>query len=570
MRLSGQPVRSLTPGMRLMGQVIGRVENGRVLMDFGGFKATATVDFPVRPGQRFPVLVLDNNRQLVLQKQNVASFENPQGHALQARLSAAMPTPKAPWPLTNAQLASFRGDIQTVLQKNATGQLVLPRPVAEALRQLQKHYEPLSLGPDALRLGTKMQQWVQHSGLFFEKRLARIFHRDHPALQNHTQLQRAVQQILQSDAKASLAQIERFVQHQGSEGQPDRAAQPARLPFSAKFSAAEPRSLATVPANPKAEGIDPALRQIGHVVQRLADQIRFQQQQVIRSANANGCADVHVDGQRRNQDAKPHEKIGTASLPGAKFTENMAQPPGATAGPKPNPSLLQQWLRHLPPLLDYVPLQRRRPIEGVVERLMETVAAARTNRSLPVHDILEKITVDLQQLRRFAEQLYSSGSPAERMVADHLRQGLEQGIEQWGAEISARKDAEAPVLMFEMTLPLEEGAGETRLKMFSRRRGDKRQPGHHRITLLLDMTRLGEMRIDLSLAEQRLAVGIYVADEAICRRLDSFLEQLTARLQDGFSEVTAQIAVTDVHLRAFEQQMTQAPLTNSGALSVRV
>jgi len=148
-------------------RVLELVSADRALVDLGKMRAVADVRFPVTPGEEIEVRVEDIGRQLrlrTLPPQNVptaGTAEAPVAQTLQlSRLAEAL------------QQDIIR--VLSGLQGDQTASARPPGAILEALKTVTGLLTPMEPLGDTLEVAARLQQRVESSGLFFEKKLEQI------------------------------------------------------------------------------------------------------------------------------------------------------------------------------------------------------------------------------------------------------------------------------------------------------------------------------------------------------------------------------------------------------------
>ncbi len=175
--------RSLVPGESLQARITGFEKDGLMLVDFGKFKAFAKIDIPVRQGQTVPLTVVKNDNGIAFavgpKAPTIGSASLPPAAAVDitprdqngvARQSPAA-SPTAP------EMAALRVQIQRLLdgrnrlEKGPSASL--PTPTRGALINLQQALSSASSSDDMATLVARVRDFVENSGVYFEKRLER-------------------------------------------------------------------------------------------------------------------------------------------------------------------------------------------------------------------------------------------------------------------------------------------------------------------------------------------------------------------------------------------------------------
>ena len=206
--------RSLVPGESIQGRITGFEKNGLMLVDFGKFKAFAKIDIPVRQGQTLPLIAVKQDQGVAFEvaprPRSSASANMPpandnavlsgaqsdaarQGVAVDLPVrheAKAMPSPPAGSPPTGAgpsapasgtDMVVLREQVQALLhgpnQQEKAGSNPLPATLKTALANLQHALDPASAGGDTTTLVTRVRDFVEHSGLYFEKHMEAAINR---------------------------------------------------------------------------------------------------------------------------------------------------------------------------------------------------------------------------------------------------------------------------------------------------------------------------------------------------------------------------------------------------------
>ncbi len=202
--------RSLVPGESLQARITGFEKDGLMLVDFGKFKAFAKIDIPVRQGQTVPLTVVKNDNGIAFaigpKAPAIGSASLPPATAVEVtprgqngvagQSPAASPTPHAQpemisgrpaqssvipaggsQPPAAPEMAALRAQIQRLLdgriQLEKDPSASLPTPARGALINLQQALTPASSSGDMATLVVRVRDFVENSGVYFEKRLER-------------------------------------------------------------------------------------------------------------------------------------------------------------------------------------------------------------------------------------------------------------------------------------------------------------------------------------------------------------------------------------------------------------
>ncbi len=237
---------ALTPGDTLTGRITGFQRDGLHLVDFGRFKAFTKIDIPVRQGQIVPLAVLksDDGLTMTVARDGTRSradsmlpmvsadritdaqinagavatrhaatrpLSSPT-HLMHTRPSFEGTRPSLP---TSADMILLGKQIRLLLNKTSpSGRTVtpsLPAALAQALANLQQMIKPASTVGGIEQLAARIKDFVDHSGLYFEKRLETalkdVHDRQQPLPAGERSGQTSIRDIMRSDLKPNLLRI---------------------------------------------------------------------------------------------------------------------------------------------------------------------------------------------------------------------------------------------------------------------------------------------------------------------------------------------------------------------------
>jgi hypothetical protein len=139
---------------------------------------------------------------------------------------------------------------------------------------------------------------------------------------------------------------------------------------------------------------------------------------------------------------------------------------------------------------------------------------------------------------------------AEALLAD---------IEQQQGRAVKRMDGTEPFQVFNYTLPLKDDNRTARLKVYYQKlpRAGKRKG--FRISLLLSMDRLGDLRTDFNLLEKDLTLTFFVKDQPAKAVFQQHVRELQELLAPLFDQLFMRVLVSEKKIKDFDRQYLQAP-----------
>jgi hypothetical protein len=197
----------LRVGDRLVGKVLELKGAGKAFMDFGRFRATADVGFPVRQGEVIHVKVMNKGTPLRLGLYGPGPGISEKGHSRNA--VGEFPSRQL--------LKEVQAQIRHLLpaagleHKGKTGSTEL----ATAVRNLMSHFEPMAVGKDVSQISGHLKRFIENAGIFYEKKLEKIIQ---PFIQGKSELPARglgeiseIRNIVNKDLKANLLVLREFL-----------------------------------------------------------------------------------------------------------------------------------------------------------------------------------------------------------------------------------------------------------------------------------------------------------------------------------------------------------------------
>jgi hypothetical protein len=256
---------SLVPGQSMEGRITGFSKDGLMLVDFGKFKAFAKIDIPVREGQILPLTVIKTDQGIAFSVGTRTPINAPSqasaspvaheiapdmtGRGMEKSTLPAEPiaqTPSAPIaqkpaavilsadkpvvpqpsgplsPPTAPEMAQLRGQIQQLLghpdlPARTTG-APLSLPTQAALTNIQQLLRPVSATGDSTTLMATIKDFVENSGIYFEKRMEAAIRslQDRPTPMTPSELaeQPSIRELMVKDLKPNLLILKQFFESQ--------------------------------------------------------------------------------------------------------------------------------------------------------------------------------------------------------------------------------------------------------------------------------------------------------------------------------------------------------------------
>ena len=116
--------------------------------------------------------------------------------------------------------------------------------------------------------------------------------------------------------------------------------------------------------------------------------------------------------------------------------------------------------------------------------------------------------------------------------------------------------SEDPFQFFSYVLPLKEDAQTARLKVYYQKKKSDPDQGF-RISLLLSLDRLGDLRTDLFLLDKDLTITFFVKEDAVKVKLQENFIELRKLLHGFFKQTLLKVIVSEKKVANFDQEDRQ-------------
>ena len=157
----------------------------------------------------------------------------------------------------------------------------------------------------------------------------------------------------------------------------------------------------------------------------------------------------------------------------------------------------------------------------------------------------------LEYLNTLDPETLNLDGTAKKRLQSALKEILTELQQQKNIAVK-RSSTDDPLQIFHLSLPFQEKRNAIKLKLyFTKKRGED-TPSHPRISLLLDLNRLGIVRSDFLMIQRDLAVTFYVNSVDIKDYFETQMEPIKKVLEDLFDTVSLAARVSEQKIKAFD------------------
>jgi len=163
----------------------------------------------------------------------------------------------------------------------------------------------------------------------------------------------------------------------------------------------------------------------------------------------------------------------------------------------------------------------------------------------------------LKFLMEDKEALQKFFAPRALTTLNNSINSLLADISQQQGRAAAQLDSAEPFQTFSYVLPLKEGGQTARLKVYFQKKQKSGANKGFRISLLLSLDRLGDLRTDFFLLDRDLTITFFVKENAVKVKLQENFIELRKLLHGFFNQTLLKVIVSEKKVANFDQEDRQ-------------
>jgi len=196
------------------------------------------------------------------------------------------------------------------------------------------------------------------------------------------------------------------------------------------------------------------------------------------------------------------------------------------------------------------------------------------NQLPEIRSIIEKdLKPNLLQLKEFLNNEQNTASlPGDSKTIETIRNTVESllnNIDMQQTRAVENQAKQEPVQFFSFQLPIKDEE-TAELKVFYNRGRKKESPDEFKLSLLLDMNKLGEVRSDFLYIKKDLSISFYVKNQEIKDFFDGHLEEVNEILGREFEDLKMSVVVSKEQIAGLEKEEAEAEIISEKAVNVKV
>jgi hypothetical protein len=222
---------------------------------------------------------------------------------------------------------------------------------------------------------------------------------------------------------------------------------------------------------------------------------------------------------------------------------------------------MEKWLPLLKSRLEDAGLFFEKKLADIVRRLAdrpESDLARELSRSPEIKKIL---TQDLKPILFILREYLEAPDSISKILDPKSLSSFKGTLDMLLADISSqqsrainRNELPDPFQVFSFVLPLKEDQKKAQLKLYCPKKKQNSSRTEFKISLLLDMDRIGEVRTDFFLMEKDLSITFFVKDEVNKKHFENHFEEISESLNSLFDYLVLKAVVSEKKIQAFHHE----------------
>jgi hypothetical protein len=222
---------------------------------------------------------------------------------------------------------------------------------------------------------------------------------------------------------------------------------------------------------------------------------------------------------------------------------------------------MEKWLPLLKSRLEDAGLFFEKKLADIVRQLVDRPESDLARELIRSPEIKKILTQDLKpSLFMLKEYLETSDSISKFLGAKSLS-SFKGTLDILLADISNqqsrainRHELADPFQVFSFVLPLKEDQKKAQLKLYCPKKKQNGSRAGFKISLLLEMDRIGEIRTDFFLMKKDLSITFFVKDEVSKKQFENHFEEINALLNSLFDYLVLKAVVSERKIQAFHHE----------------
>jgi len=190
-----------------------------------------------------------------------------------------------------------------------------------------------------------------------------------------------------------------------------------------------------------------------------------------------------------------------------------------------------------------------------------------------IKSIIEKdLKPNLLQLKEFLDNEKAMSRLTDQKTIETIRSAVDElltNINNQQNRAVQNESNQNPVQVFSFTVPIK-GEESAELKVFYNKKRKKDSPDEYKISLLLDMNKIGQVRSDFFYLKKNLTLTFFVRDQYIKDFFTEHLPDIRENLDPLFNKMNIDVEVSKEKIEAFTREENELEIITEKAVNVRI
>ncbi|MBW2438491.1 MAG: hypothetical protein JRF29_14495 [Deltaproteobacteria bacterium] len=222
---------------------------------------------------------------------------------------------------------------------------------------------------------------------------------------------------------------------------------------------------------------------------------------------------------------------------------------------------MEKWLPLLKSRLEEAGLFFEKKLADIISQLADRPESDLTRELARSPEIKKILTQDLKPILFMLKEYLETPDSIFKIIDAKSLSSFKGTLDMLLADISnqqsraiIRHELPDPFQMFSFVLPLKENQKKAQLKLYCQKKKQNGSQGGFKISLLLDMDRIGEVRTDFFLIQKDLSITFFVKDEISKEQFENHFEEIRESLISLFDYLILKTVVSEKKIQEFHYE----------------
>ena len=219
---------------------------------------------------------------------------------------------------------------------------------------------------------------------------------------------------------------------------------------------------------------------------------------------------------------------------------------------------LEKWLPLLKSRIEDAGLFFEKKLADIVRQLAERPGSDLARELTHSPEIKKVMAQDLKPILFMLKEYLETPDSTFKTLDSKTLSGFKGTLDMLLADISNqqsrtinRHELPDPFQVFSLVLPLKEEQKKAQLKLYCPKKKQKGSQGGFKISLLLDMDRIGEVRSDFFMMEKDLSITFFVKNDINKKQFENHFEEIRESLNSLFDYLVLKAVVSEQKIQEF-------------------